>query len=79
METKSELLKNCKTIIAFGCSNTFGYGLIDNYSKPSEHAWPNILGKHLGLQVKNLSEGGIRNAIKKNIKTKGWIVSRKLI
>ena len=27
----------------------------------------------------NLSEGGIRNAIKKNIKTKGWIVSRKLI
>jgi len=61
METQSKLLKNCQTLVAFGCSNTFGYGLTDNYNKPSEHAWPNILGKHLGLQVKNLSEGGISN------------------
>ena len=61
METESKLLKNYETLVAFGCSNTFGLGITDSYTTPSEYAWPAKLGKQLGLQVKNLGSAGISN------------------
>lgn len=55
------------TIITFGCSNTFGQGLpdVDDWlspnSKPSEYAWPAMLGKFMKRDVKNLSICGSSN------------------
>jgi hypothetical protein len=56
-------------LVAFGCSNTFGHGMIDCWNdklkqpgiSPSKYAWPSILGKNLGLDVVNLSRCGASN------------------
>lgn len=53
-------------LITFGCSNTYGLGLKDCYTKkdnktPSIHAWPSILGQLLNLQVVNLSNPASSN------------------
>lgn len=52
-------------LITFGCSHTFGVGLIDIYpekTKPSKYAWPNVLGNLLNYTVCNESKPGAGNA-----------------
>lgn len=41
------------SVLTLGCSFTMGIGL------PVEVIWPTLLGNHLGLQVANISWGGI--------------------
>ena len=53
-------------LIAFGCSNSFGEALEDchpctDWSSPSKHAWPQILGNLLGKEVVNLAKAGESN------------------
>jgi len=55
-------------LIAFGCSVTYGHGLPDCYTpptgfrnKPSEFAWPSLLGKNLSREVVNLGSPGSGN------------------
>jgi hypothetical protein len=56
-------------LVAFGCSNTFGHGLVDCWNDklkqpgnaPSKYAWPSVLGSNLGLDVVNLSRCGGSN------------------
>ena len=51
-------------LVAFGCSNTYGYGLKDCplplgvIGKSSKLAWPQILSKHLNRVCVNLSNPG---------------------
>lgn len=57
---------NKKRLLTFGCSHTFGHGLHDciNYKnnhpldKPSEFAWPALLGNLLNIETVNLSYPG---------------------
>lgn len=51
-------------VVAFGCSFTVGQGLPDVYPgvKPSNHAWPAVLGDMLGYQVVNNGIPGAGNA-----------------
>jgi hypothetical protein len=57
-------------LIAFGCSNTYGEGLVDCWdaiekrpgNKPSQYAWPSVLGKLLRVdEVINLAMPGASN------------------
>lgn len=57
-------------VIAFGCSNTYGYGLQDCYEgknkkEPglyaSSYAWPSILSGLLNLNIINMSSPGASN------------------
>ncbi len=51
-------------LIAFGCSFTFGQGLIDIYpssNKSSRFAWPELLGNKLKRSVINRGKPGIGN------------------
>ena len=56
-------------LYAFGCSNTYGFGLPDcwNYIKkiqagpPSQYAYPALVAKELGLDIFNHSECGVSN------------------
>lgn len=55
-------------LIAFGCSITYGQGLPDCYvppnnagDKPSQYAWPSLLGKRLDKEVVNLGSPGSGN------------------
>jgi hypothetical protein len=57
-------------LVAFGCSHTFGHGLLDCYdphditgpgNKPSNVAWPAMLAKKLNLQCINISRPGSSN------------------
>lgn len=52
-------------LVAFGCSHTFGIGLVDTYPEkitPSVHAWPNVLGSLLNYTVCNEGKPGAGNA-----------------
>lgn len=51
-------------LVTFGCSNTFGVDLDDNYHTkefPSKYAWPNHLADLLKVPVVNNSKIGIDN------------------
>jgi hypothetical protein len=57
-------------LIAFGCSNTYGEGLVDCWNatmnrpgdKPSQYAWPSVLGELLSVdEVINLAEPAVSN------------------
>lgn len=58
-------------LVAFGCSHTYGEGMPDNYKNgkqvqpyhqmQSKFAWPEVLGKKLGLPVVNYGKGGASN------------------
>lgn len=57
-------------LIAFGCSNTYGEGLVDCWdaikkrpgNNPSQYAWPSVLGELLGVDtVINLAVPGASN------------------
>tara|TARA_A100001388_G_C28666141_1_gene449220 strand:- start:294 stop:950 length:657 start_codon:yes stop_codon:yes gene_type:complete len=59
---------NIKRIMAFGCSITYGEGLIDCLDSnnmrppyPSEYAWPACLGKTFDCPVQNLGHPGTSN------------------
>lgn len=52
-------------LVTFGCSLTYGHGLIDCHGKrgtpgplPSQYAWPQILANNLGIECINCSEPG---------------------
>jgi len=69
-------------LIASGCSNTFGEGLVDCWVEktgsaglePSKFAWPELLAKHLGInEVVNLARGGSSNkTIWRNLVDFNW-------
>jgi hypothetical protein len=55
-------------LVTFGCSYTFGHGLVDCFMPPtnpglhpSSYAWPNLLAKKLGYECLNLSNPGSGN------------------
>jgi hypothetical protein len=54
-------------LVAFGCSFTYGDALPDNFDlkgtgpKPSEFAWPAVLGNMLSLEVDNQGRSGASN------------------
>ena len=53
-------------LLTFGCSYTFGHGLPDvhqneNNSKPSIHAWPNLLANKLNYECYNYGKIGAGN------------------
>jgi len=54
-------------IVAFGCSNTYGIGLSDNYNlgidshNPSKYAWPSRLAEKLNYSVLNNGVCGCSN------------------
>lgn len=51
-------------LLAFGCSNTYGEGLLDcrrdlgTRDPPSKLAWPQLVADHFGWELANLSEPG---------------------
>lgn len=52
-------------LIAFGCSYTFGAGLLDTYPEkntPSKFSWPSVLGNLLNYTVCNEGKPGSGNA-----------------
>lgn len=57
------------TLYAFGCSNTYGFGLPDcwDYKKkiqagpPSQYAYPALVANELGFDLTNNSECGVSN------------------
>ena len=53
-------------LVAFGCSNTWGWGLSDiwnikNNDQPSKYAWPQLLADKLNIRCNNLSIPGASN------------------
>lgn len=56
-------------LLSFGCSYTYGHGLVDCYNKktgaagetPSKHAWPQLVATALELDCVNLSKPGASN------------------
>lgn len=62
---------NYKRLVAIGCSHTYGHGCPDvtcygderdNSQAKSVYAWPNVLGRKLGIpEVMNISGGGWSN------------------
>jgi len=54
-------------LVAFGCSNTYGQALEDNYPyvhgvwQPSRFAWPQVLADMLDYECLNLGRGGASN------------------
>lgn len=56
-------------LLAFGCSHTYGHGLVDCYNKktnsagetPSKYAWPQLVANNLNLDCINLSNPGASN------------------
>lgn len=56
---------NCKRLIAFGDSLTYGHGIFDadneRFEKPSDLSWVNTVGKHFNLEVHNKAMPGSGN------------------
>lgn len=53
-----------KNLITFGCSCTYGHGLVDcfeNLENASKYAWPAVLGNMLGANVFNYAQPGASN------------------
>ena len=56
-----------KRLITFGCSLTYGYGLLDCYIEggpgkvPSLLGWPSTVARHLGRECVNMSKPGVSN------------------
>ena len=58
-----------KRLLAFGCSHTYGHGLVDCYNKktgaagekPSKYAWPQLVADYYGFECINLSKPGASN------------------
>lgn len=56
-------------VVAFGCSFTYGHGLVDCYNEankgagpePSKYSYPSILGDYLGVEVLNEGKSGCSN------------------
>ena len=56
-------------LLSFGCSYTYGHGLVDCYNKktgaagetPSKYAWPQLVANSLNLDCVNLSRPGASN------------------
>jgi len=55
-------------LVAFGCSYTYGHGLVDCHIEPntygplpSKFAWPQLLADMLGIEAVNLGKPGLSN------------------
>lgn len=60
-------MRDFNRIIAFGCSNTYGHGLVDCYvnggpgPKPSNFAWPQLLADRYNTRLVNEGKPGASN------------------
>lgn len=60
-------MRDSKRIVAFGCSNTYGHGLVDCYvnggpgPKPSMFAWPQLVAEDFNTRVVNEGKPGASN------------------
>lgn len=55
-------------LVAFGCSNTYGFALPQDYTAgklpaPSKHAWPTVLANKLGVECVNKGLPGQSNKL----------------